>query len=59
MSKRRGLLAGEGSFSALCKSLNSPVPIFIGIPIMMHSDTPGRGRQEMIIDNDDVVDDEF
>lgn len=49
LSKRRGLLAGEGSLLALCKSLNSPVPIFIGIPIMMHSDTPERGRREMMM----------
>lgn len=48
LSNRSGLLAGEGSLSALCRSLNSPVPIFIGIPIMMHSDTPETGTQEML-----------
>lgn len=48
LSKRSGLLTGEGSLSALCRSLNSPVPIFIGIPIMMHSDTPETGTQEML-----------
>lgn len=51
VSNRRGLLTGEGSLSALCRSLNSPVPIFIGIPIMMHSDTPERGTQEMLRHN--------
>lgn len=42
LSKSRGRLTGEGSFSALCRSLNSPVPMFMGIPMMMHSDTPER-----------------
>lgn len=40
VSKIRGLLGGLGSLSALCSSLKSPVPMFMGIPIMMHSDTP-------------------
>lgn len=48
LSKRSGLLAGEGSLSALCRSLNSPVPIFIGMPIIMHSDTPETGRWQMM-----------
>lgn len=50
-SKRRGLLTGEGSLSALCKSLNNPVPMFIGIPIMIHSDTPETGPQEKLKPN--------
>lgn len=31
-------------FSGLCSNLNTPVPIDIGIPIMMHSLTPEKGR---------------
>lgn len=38
-------MTGVGTLSALCRSLNNPVPIFIGIPIMMHSDTPETGTQ--------------
>lgn len=41
VSKIRGLMGGFGSLLALCNSLKSPVPMFIGIPMMMHSDTPG------------------
>lgn len=40
VSKIKGLLGGLGSLSALCSSLKSPVPMFMGIPMMMHSDTP-------------------
>lgn len=40
VSKRRALRGGRGSRSALCSSLKSPVPMFMGIPMMMHSDTP-------------------
>lgn len=48
LSKRRGLLGGEGSLSPLCRSLKSPVPIFIGMPMMMHSDTPGTRTQDIL-----------
>ena len=44
VSKIRGLLGGFGSLLALCSSLKSPVPMFIGIPMMMHSDEPGTNR---------------
>lgn len=40
VSKIRGLLGGLGSLLALWSSLKSPVPMFMGIPMMMHSDTP-------------------
>lgn len=46
LSNIRGLLGGVDSLSALCKSLKSPVPIFIGIPMMMHSETPGEGKKK-------------
>lgn len=42
LSNIRGLLGGVDSLSALCNSLKSPVPIFIGIPMMMHSETPTK-----------------
>lgn len=45
LSKRSGLVTGAGSLSALCSSLNRPVPMFMGIPMMMHSDTPAN-REE-------------
>lgn len=38
-------MTGVGTLTALCRSLNNPVPIFIGIPMMMHSDTPETGTQ--------------
>lgn len=44
LSNRSGLVKGTGSLSALCSSLNSPVPMFMGIPMMMHSDTPANTR---------------
>ena len=47
LSKSSGLLGGEGSLSALCSSLNSPVPMFIGMPMMMHSDTPEEDRENV------------
>lgn len=40
VSKIKGLLGGLGSLLALWSSLKRPVPMFIGIPMMMHSDTP-------------------
>lgn len=40
VSKISGLLGGFGSLLALWSSLKSPVPMFMGIPMMMHSDTP-------------------
>lgn len=40
VSKMRALRGGRGSLSALWSSLKSPVPMFMGIPMMMHSDTP-------------------
>lgn len=46
LSKSNGLRGGFGSFTALCNSLKSPVPIFMGIPIIMHSDTPGKRETE-------------
>lgn len=45
VSKIRGLLGGLGSLSALCSSLKSPVPMFMGIPMMMHSDTPETNQK--------------
>lgn len=48
LSKSSGLLGGDGSLSALWRSLKSPVPIFIGIPIMIHSDTPETQIQETV-----------
>lgn len=44
-SKSSGLVTGAGSRSALCSSLNSPVPMFMGIPMMMHSDTPANAEE--------------
>lgn len=44
VSKTRGLRGGLGSLLALCSSLKSPVPMFMGIPMMMHSDTPATTR---------------
>ena len=40
VSKRRGRRLGFKSASDCCRSLKRPVPIAIGIPIMMHSETP-------------------
>lgn len=48
LSKSKGLRGGLGSFVALCKSLKSPVPIFMGIPIIMHSDTPAEPQEEWL-----------
>lgn len=45
VSKIRGLLGGLGSLSALWSSLKSPVPMFMGIPMMMHSDTPETNQK--------------
>lgn len=47
LSKIKGLLGGSGSLSALCRSLNSPVPMFMGMPIIMHSETPNRRDKGM------------
>lgn len=46
LSKSNGLRGGLGSFVALCKSLKSPVPIFMGIPIIIHSDTPAESQED-------------
>lgn len=46
LSKSNGLRGGLGSFVALCKSLKSPVPIFMGIPIIIHSDTPAEAQED-------------
>lgn len=45
VSKMRGLLGGLGSLLALWSSLKSPVPMFMGIPMMMHSDTPETNQK--------------
>ena len=45
-SNRSCLLLATAGFSGLCSNLNTPVPIDIGIPIMMHSLTPRKGREE-------------
>lgn len=45
VSKIRGLRGGLGSLSALWSSLKSPVPMFMGIPMMMHSDTPETNQK--------------
>ena len=45
VSKMRGLLGGLGSLWALWSSLKSPVPMFMGIPMMMHSDTPETNQK--------------
>lgn len=47
VSKMRGLLGGFGSLLALWSSLKSPVPMFMGIPMMMHSDTPETNQKEI------------
>lgn len=47
VSKIRGLLGGLGSLLALWSSLKSPVPMFMGIPMMMHSDTPETNQKEI------------
>lgn len=47
VSKIRGLLGGFGSLLALWSSLKSPVPMFMGIPMMMHSDTPETNQKEI------------
>lgn len=46
LSKSKGLRGGLGSFVALCKSLKSPVPMFMGMPIIMHSETPAETQRE-------------
>lgn len=48
LSKSKGLRGGLGSFEALCRSLKSPVPMFMGIPIIMHSDTPVETQDERL-----------
>lgn len=45
LSNSRGLWVREGARSAFCSSLNRPVPMFMGMPMMMHSDTPANGKE--------------